>query len=197
MGIETRLQVILRYMEEWFFQIEQRLVKVDTLSNMVDGISNLLSLLIHKKDNALNNLGRYCREGHHFTHHLEDYSQDLVLLWQHGTFTEFNDEFDAISCKFCLSERFLVDVYMAGLQEEYVSQVCLFKPRIMRQSCSLACLQEIKLQRHAKRKTLTKNTSCMTTCNANIVATTQDKLNSSKNALVGIGSQSKSNQLLG
>ena len=35
---------------------------------------------------------------------------------------------------FFLSEYYLVDAYRAGLQEEYAGQVCLFKPKIMREA---------------------------------------------------------------
>ena len=51
--------------------------------------------------------------------------------------------FDANSCKLRLSKDYLVDAYLAGLQDEYVDPICLFKPRTMREACSLARLQEI------------------------------------------------------
>jgi len=64
---------------------------------------------------------------------------------QQGTLADFNDEFDAISCKLHVSEDYHVDAYLTGLQEEYAGPVRLLKPRTMREVRSLARMLEITL----------------------------------------------------
>ena len=58
-------------MEERFVQMEQKLAKVDALSDMVEGISNQLHQLACKRYYASMNLGHGFREGHHHTCHID------------------------------------------------------------------------------------------------------------------------------
>jgi len=116
-------------------------------------------------------------------------------LQQHGTLSEINNAFDAISCKFCLSEDYLVDAYLAGLQDEYVNPVRLFKPRTMREACSLA--QEINLRQDDERKMATKNMSFMAPGSNNTIESTQDNRKSIKNAIVESESQPKEKSAAG
>ncbi|KAH1205679.1 hypothetical protein HKD37_16G045361 [Glycine soja] len=118
---------MMHEMEERFVQIEQKLAKVDALSYMVEAISNQLHQLTCKRYYASINLGHGYRERHHHTCH-QDRLKDLMFLQQHGTLAEFNNAFDVISCKLHLSEDYLVDAYLAGLQEEYADPIHLFKP---------------------------------------------------------------------
>ncbi|KAL5194414.1 Paladin [Glycine soja] len=106
-------------------------------SDMVEGVSNQLHQLTCKRYYASMNLGHGFREGHHHTCHI-DHLPDFE-----ASLAEFNNVFDANSCKLRLSKDYLVDAYLAGLQDEYVDPICLFKPRTMREACSLARLQEI------------------------------------------------------
>ena len=97
----------MHQMEERFVQMEQKLAKVDALSDMVEGISNQLHQLMRKRYYASINLGHSCREGHHHICH-QDHLQDLRRLQQHGTLAEFNDAFDVISCKLAYPKTILL-----------------------------------------------------------------------------------------
>ena len=104
--------------EECLVQTEQRLAKVDTPLDMAEGISNQLQRLMNERDDASNNFEYGHKGGGHHTH-----QENHMHLQQHGTLAEFNDEFDATSCKLCSSEEYLVGAYMAGFQEEYTTPV--------------------------------------------------------------------------
>ena len=99
------------------------------------------------------NLGLGYRERQHRTCH-QDHFQDLMNLPQQGSLAEF---IDVISCKLRLSEDYLVDASLVGLQEEYADPVLLFKPRTMGEARCLARLLQIKLQQHDEKKIAIKN----------------------------------------
>jgi len=66
---------------------------------MVESISNQLKHLKHKKWMIFQHSWIQLQRGCSFIHHQEDHFQDLMCLQERGTLAEFNDAFDAISCK--------------------------------------------------------------------------------------------------
>lgn len=82
--------------------------------------------------------------------------EELVQLKQRGTFSEYKEKFERISCRSNLSEEQKLDCYLGGLKEELAWDVRLFNPRMVLEATRVAKIKEMSL-RSISKGGLTRN----------------------------------------
>ncbi|KAD2394418.1 hypothetical protein E3N88_41395 [Mikania micrantha] len=90
---------------------------------------------------------------------IEDVMGALKALNQTGTLDEYYDEFDLLLNKVSIPEEYAISLFLEGLKPEIRCHVKLFKPTTLRDSYSLARLQNQAIVTMEKTKNNTTNSS--------------------------------------
>ncbi|XP_042962613.1 uncharacterized protein LOC122296883 [Carya illinoinensis] len=95
----------------------------------------------------------------------KDYDEALSKIKQRGTFREYQQEFEKLANRVTgWPKKALLGAFMGGLKEDIAIEVCMFRPKGLKNAIDLAKRQDEKLQRGCKPSgSVSSNTRLMGT----------------------------------